>query len=53
MDTLLLSGDHSRLDHDEVTSMADIAAELGVPPAAIVLDYAGFDSHSWCYRARR
>jgi vancomycin permeability regulator SanA len=49
---LLLSGDNSRRDYDEVTAMADIAAELGVPATAIVLDYAGFDSYSSCYRAR-
>ena len=49
---LLLSGDNSHRDYDEVTAMAGIAAELGVPATAIVLDYAGFDSYSSCYRAR-
>ena len=49
---LLMSGDNSRRDYDEVTTMAGIAAELGVPATAIVLDHAGFDSYSSCYRAR-
>lgn len=49
---LLMSGDNSRLDYDEVATMATIVAELGVPATAIVLDHAGFDSYSSCYRAR-
>lgn len=49
---LLMSGDHSRTDHDEVDAMAGLARRLGVPDSAIVLDHAGFDTFSSCYRAR-
>lgn len=49
---LLMSGDHSTTDHDEVEAMAALARRLGVPDAAIVLDHAGFDTYSSCYRAR-
>jgi vancomycin permeability regulator SanA len=49
---LLMSGDHSRTDHDEVGVMAAEAARQGVPAGAIVQDHAGFDTYSSCYRAR-
>jgi vancomycin permeability regulator SanA len=49
---LLMSGDHSRTDYDEVAAMSAAAQRLGVPAAAIVLDHAGFDTYSSCYRAR-
>src|SRR5512144_1402276 len=50
--SLLMSGDHSRTDHDEVAAMAAEAQRLGVPASAIVQDHAGFDTYSSCYRAR-
>jgi vancomycin permeability regulator SanA len=49
---LLMSGDNSRSSYDEVTTMADLARDLGVPAGAIVTDHAGFDTYSSCYRAR-
>jgi vancomycin permeability regulator SanA len=49
---LLMSGDHGRPDYDEVDAMAALARDAGVPEAAIVLDHAGFDTFSSCYRAR-
>ncbi len=49
---LLMSGDHSRVDHDEVAAMAAAAEAAGVPASAIVADHAGFDTYSSCYRAR-
>jgi vancomycin permeability regulator SanA len=49
---LLMSGDNSRKDYDEVGAMATRARQLGVPAAAIVQDHAGFDTYSSCYRAR-
>jgi vancomycin permeability regulator SanA len=49
---LVMSGDNSRQDYDEVTVMADLAVGLGVPRSAIVTDHAGFDTYSSCYRAR-
>ena len=49
---LLMSGDNSRPDYDEVGTMRDRALALGVPPEAIVLDHAGFSTYESCYRAR-
>jgi vancomycin permeability regulator SanA len=49
---LLMSGDNSRRDYDEVGVMAAEAQRLGVPGSAIVQDHAGFDTYSSCYRAR-
>lgn len=49
---LLMSGDNSRATYDEVTVMARLAEERGVPAAAITLDYAGFRTYNSCYRAR-
>lgn len=49
---LLLSGDNSRIDYDEVTAMREQAMSEGVPAEAITRDHAGFDTRSSCYRAR-
>lgn len=49
---LLMTGDNSRPDYDEVSVMRDLAIAQGVPPDAITRDHAGFDTRSSCYRAR-
>lgn len=49
---LLMSGDNSTKNYDEVTAMKNFAVEKGVPEGDIVLDYAGFDTYDSCYRAR-
>ena len=49
---ILMTGDNSRTDYDEVTAMKRYAAELGVPAEVIYLDYAGFSTYESCYRAR-
>ncbi|NJM07952.1 DUF218 domain-containing protein [Candidatus Gracilibacteria bacterium] len=49
---LLMSGDNSRPEYDEVTAMRRYAVERGVPPGDITLDYAGFRTYDSCYRAR-
>lgn len=49
---LLMSGDHSTTSHDEVDAMARYARSNGVAAEAIVLDHAGFDTYSSCFRAR-
>ncbi|GAA3650753.1 ElyC/SanA/YdcF family protein [Nonomuraea antimicrobica] len=49
---LLLSGDNSREEYDEPTTMRDYLRAKGVPDAAMVLDYAGFDTWDSCVRAR-
>jgi vancomycin permeability regulator SanA len=50
---LLMTGDNSRPDYDEVTPMRRFAVSRGVPEGDIVLDYAGFSTYESCYRARQ
>ena len=49
---LLMSGDNSSEDYDEVTAMKDYAVELGVSSEDITLDHAGFSTYESCYRAK-
>lgn len=49
---LLMTGDNSRADYDEVTVMGRYAEALGVSPDDITLDYAGFSTYESCYRLR-
>jgi vancomycin permeability regulator SanA len=49
---LLMSGDHSRVDYDEVTAMRTHAIALGVPAEDVGRDHAGFSTYESCYRAR-
>ena len=49
---LLMTGDNSHPDYDEVSVMRDLAIDQGVPAEAITRDHAGFDTRSSCYRAR-
>lgn len=51
-DKLLLSGDNSREDYNEVAAMKTLALEGGVPEEDIVLDHAGFSTYDSLYRAR-
>ncbi len=48
---LLLSGDHRRLDYDEVGTMRRILLAQGIPAQDIFTDHAGFDT--WDSRAAR
>ncbi len=49
---LLMSGDNSSLDYNEVSAMKRYATDRGVPAQDITLDYAGFSTYETCYRAR-
>jgi vancomycin permeability regulator SanA len=49
---LLMSGDRSSDDYDEVTAMQRYAESLGIPTEDIILDYAGFTTYETCHRAR-
>lgn len=49
---LLLTGDNSNKDYDEVSVMREQAMNEGVPASAITRDYAGFSTYDSCYRAR-
>jgi vancomycin permeability regulator SanA len=52
VEKLLMTGDNSRVDYDEVSAMRLYAVERGVPAEDITLDYAGFRTYDSCYRAR-
>lgn len=52
VEKLLMTGDNSQVDYDEVTAMRDYAIERGVRPEDITRDYAGFRTYDSCYRAK-
>ena len=49
---LLVSGDHGRVEYDEVNAMRDYALERGVPSEDVFMDHAGFSTYESMYRAR-
>ena len=49
---LLMTGDNSSTDYNEVAAMRRYAEQAGVAPQDITLDYAGFSTYESCYRAR-
>jgi SanA protein len=53
VDKLLLSGDHSRVDYDEVGAMRRMMLADGIPAADIFTDHAGFDTWDSAQRAKK
>jgi len=52
-DIILVTGDNSTQDYNEVQSMEDyLVSELDVPREAIIKDYAGFSTYDSMYRAK-
>lgn len=51
-DRLLMSGDHSRADYDEVGAMKAYAVARGARSNEVFLDHAGFSTYESIYRAR-
>ena len=51
-DRILMSGDHSRENYDEVGTMKDYAVAAGVSPDCVFKDHAGLDTYSTMYRAK-
>lgn len=49
---IIMSGDHSSEDYDEVNIMKNFAIEKGVPSENIFMDHAGFSSYESIYRAK-
>ncbi len=49
---LLLSGDHSRKDYNEVGAMKAYMTEKGISESVVFTDHAGFDTYDTMYRAR-
>ena len=51
-DKLLMSGDHSRTDYNEVGAMKDFATSAGIPSKDVFMDHAGFSTYESIYRAK-
>lgn len=49
---ILMSGDHGRVQYDEVNQMKQYAMDRGVPSRDIFMDHAGFSTYESMYRAR-
>lgn len=49
---LLMSGDHGRVDYNEVGAMKRFAVEAGVEAADVFQDHAGFSTYDSIYRAK-
>ena len=49
---LLMSGDHGRVNYDEVNTMKQFAIADGVPSEDIFMDHAGFSTYESIYRAK-
>jgi len=49
---LLMSGDNSSANHNEVAAMENLALEKGLPAESIVLDPEGISTFESCLRAR-
>lgn len=52
VDKILVSGDHSRGNYDEVNAAKKFFLKNGVAGKDIFVDYAGFDTYSSAYRAK-
>ena len=49
---IIMSGDHSKTDYDEVNVMKDYAINNGVLSSDIFMDHAGFSTYESIYRAK-
>ncbi len=49
---IVVSGDHGKVDYDEVNVMKNYAIEKGVPSENIFMDHAGFSSYESIYRVK-
>lgn len=49
---IIMSGDHSKEDYDEVNVMKKFAIERGVPSSDIFMDHAGLSTYESLYRAK-
>jgi vancomycin permeability regulator SanA len=50
---ILMTGDNSKKNYDEVGVMKQYAIAQGVPATAITTDHAGFNTYDSCYRAKQ
>lgn len=49
---MLMSGDHSRAEYNEVGAMKQFAVDNGVPSEDVFMDHAGFSTYETIYRAK-
>jgi len=49
---LLMSGDHGRMEYDEVNTMKQVAIDAGIPSSDVFMDHAGFSTYESVYRVR-
>jgi SanA protein len=52
VEKLWMSGDNRFVEYNEPAVMREVALSLGIPEAAIVVDFAGRRTYDTCYRAR-
>jgi vancomycin permeability regulator SanA len=50
---VLVSGDNMAVEYNEPDAMRAYLIDAGMPPEAVVADYAGFDTYDSCARAQR
>ena len=49
---LLVTGDHGRVNYDEVNTMKEYAVSCGVPSSDVFMDHAGFSTYESIVRAK-
>ena len=49
---IIMSGDHGKINYDEVNTMKNYAVENGVPSSDVFMDHAGFSTYETVYRAK-
>ncbi len=49
---IIMSGDHSSEEYNEVASMKNYAVDAGVPSEDVFMDHAGFSTYETMYRAK-
>ena len=49
---LLMSGDHGRVEYDEVAVMKQFAVDRNIPSENVFMDHAGFSTYESMHRAR-
>lgn len=49
---IIMSGDHGRIEYDEVNTMKEYAVNDGVPSEDVFMDHAGFSTYETMYRAK-
>lgn len=50
---LLMTGDHGRVDYDEVDAMKTFAVDAGIASENVFMDHAGFSTYESMYRAKK